>query len=627
MLAFVLFPTESERFGYAPVSLTGMRFALFLAVPCFLGAQLIPSGSPIPKGANPPVVFLNGYQTSCSSSSFSGTFGNADQVLQAAQLTSVFFDNCSIAGTTSSRPTIEALGAAFGTFLRGLRYTDGTPVTEVHVVAHSMGGLILRSYLAGKADGVPASYAPPLNTGIRKAVFLATPHFGTALAGQLGSDVQTQEMSLGSQFLFDLNTWNQGLDDLRGVDALSVAGTGGTGAESGTISFGSPLDDGVVTLHSASLGFVRPGRTRLVPTCHASISLLFIFGFCSNGATPIAAITDTNNVTGQIVVSFLTGTTNWQSLGQAIEDNGLASALGGINLQVQDAAGTPLAATSGTITSPTGLEAPLGLSSTKQVLFIEIFPASSPRPIQVRTSSSTVNTTQTLPSGTVAPVIVKPGPMVRGVVPAAGPIFPYNVAPGAFVSIYGTNLSGSTLTATAPNYPTTLGDVQVNVNGIAAAIQYISAGQLNIVWPDVAPGITKLTVTTGSGTFTTNVIVQAAVPSVFTLGGATAAAINAVTGAVVSPAAPLRAGVDIVTLFLTGLGSTTRSNGLDYAAIQPSITIGGQTCNVSYAGRSPGFPALDQINCLVPAGLSGDAVPVVVTSNGRAANTVTLKIQ
>src|SRR3954469_11421816 len=200
-----------------------MRLSLFLALPCLLSAQLIPSGSPIPKGPNPPVVFLNGYQPSCSGSSFSGTFGNADQVLQAAQIASVFFDNCAVTSTSSGRPTIEQLGSAFGTFLHGLRYTDGTAVTEVDVVAHSMGGLILRSYLAGKADATPAAYAPPVDTGIRKAVFLATPHFGTALAGLLGNDAQTQEMALGSQFLFDLNTWNGGLDDLRGVDALSIA--------------------------------------------------------------------------------------------------------------------------------------------------------------------------------------------------------------------------------------------------------------------------------------------------------------------------------------------------------------------------------------------------------------------
>ncbi len=539
----------------------------------------------------------------------------------------MFFDNCTITSTTSAKPTIEALGAAFGTFLRGLRYTDGTAVAQVDVVAHSMGGLIVRSYLAGKADATPAAYAPPANIGIRKAIFLATPHFGTALATLLGSDVQTQEMALGSQFLFDLNTWNEGLDDLRGVDALALAGTGGTGVESGTGALGGKLDDGVVTINSASLGFLRAGRTRLVPTCHASVSLLFSFGLCFSTAQPIAAITDATNVTGQIIVSFLAGTADWQSLGQALEEDALALVYGGINLQVQDATGIPLTATGGTITSPTGLDAPLGLSSSKQVLYIEEFPSSSPRPIQIQTSGSPVTTTQTLPPGTEAAVILKPGPVVRGVVPAAGPIFPYNVAPGAFVAIYGTNLAGSTLSAIAPNYPNVLGDVQVSVNGSAIAIQYISPSQLNVIWPDVAPGLTKLTVVAGAGSFTTNVIVQAVVPSVFTLGGTTAAAVNAITGAVVSPTAPLRAGIDVVAIYLTGLGLTTPINGLDYARIQPAVTIDGQPCSISYAGRAPGFPALDQINCSVPPGVLGAAVPVIVTSNGRTANVVTLNIQ
>src|SRR5947209_16390130 len=114
-----------------------MRFALFLALPWLLNAQLIPSGSPIPKGPNPPVVFLNGYQPSCTGSSFSITFGNADQVLQAAEITGVFFDNCAITSPTSGGPPIKSLGAAFGTFLPGLRYTAGTAVTKVDVIAHT----------------------------------------------------------------------------------------------------------------------------------------------------------------------------------------------------------------------------------------------------------------------------------------------------------------------------------------------------------------------------------------------------------------------------------------------------------------------------------------------------------
>jgi uncharacterized protein (TIGR03437 family) len=300
--------------------------------------------------------------------------------------------------------------------------------------------------------------------------------------------------------------------------------------------------------------------------------------------------------------------------------------LGGITLQTQDSTGTPVEA-SATITSPTGLNVSLSKSATSQVLYLDVFPAAGPSPIHVETSGSSVDITQTLLAGSEVPVIVKPGPVIRGAVPAGGPIFPYNVASGSFVAIYGTNLAGSTLTAGGPNYPTALGDVQVTVNDTPAMIQYVSAGQINIVWPDAASGITKLKVATGSGSFTTNVIAEDAVPSIFTLGGETAAALHAITGVVVSDSAPLHAGTDIVSLYLTGLGATTSTNGLDYARIQPTVTIGGQPCNVSYAGRTPGYPGLDQINCSVPAGISGAAVPVVVTSNGRDSNTVTLNIQ
>jgi hypothetical protein len=79
------------------------------------------------------VVFLNGYQLGC-----------ADAVLQAGNPVSVYCDNCSVPKV----PPIETLGAAFGQFLASLRYTNGTPVPMVDVVAHSMGGLIVRRRLS-----------------------------------------------------------------------------------------------------------------------------------------------------------------------------------------------------------------------------------------------------------------------------------------------------------------------------------------------------------------------------------------------------------------------------------------------------------------------------------------------
>jgi pimeloyl-ACP methyl ester carboxylesterase len=226
------------------------------------------------------VVFLNGYESDCGGASFKSAFGIADQVLQASGQVSLFFNYCELPG----RPSIEVMGAAFGALLSGLRYEDGQPLDLVDVVAHSMGGLIVRSYLSGKGSAAGV-FNPPAVTHIRKIVFLATPHFGTGVnIGLPFSNAQVDELTSASRFLFDLATWNQGTDDLRGVDAIAVIGDGGTGRAT-TNGF----DDGVIALTSASLGFYLPGRTRVVPFCHVDGGgVISLSGYCGFNALGIA---------------------------------------------------------------------------------------------------------------------------------------------------------------------------------------------------------------------------------------------------------------------------------------------------------------------------------------------------
>lgn len=601
---------------------------VLIALPGFLAAQLISNPQAIPKTANPPVVFINGYQSSCAGTDFASTFGAADKVLQASGLVSVFFNNCSVGGEGPLRPSLEAEGAAFGQFLAGLKYADGSAVPQVDVVVHSMGGLILRSYLSGKKDG-NAGFVPPANVLVRKAVFIGTSHFGTAVAGFLGvgsgADVQTQELALGSQFLFDLNTWNQGSDDLRGIDAIAIAGNGGTGRESGVPSF----DDGVVALTSASLGFYRQGRTRIVPDCHTASSLLVIAGFCASSTPLINDInTSPSNPISQILTSFLTGTTAWQSVGIAAESLAGLNTTGGLLLQLRDKTDVPIQIIGGTVTSSTPTVAVT--ANGAGVGFAEAISAAQRTDLSIRPLSGAVVTASVnLEAGTTSAQIVKPGPTIlpRGVIPAAGPApFPYDVAPGAYVSIYGSNLASATQGSSIP-YPTQIGDVQVLVGTTPAQIVFVSAGQINFVYPTVGVGLTKLTVKNANGQNTVNVRVAPTTPSIFLLDAAgRAAARNAITSTVVSTSAPLQAD-DFLSLYLTGLGATTVKDTLEYATAVPVITIGGQAVAVTYAGRSPGFAGLDQINCKIPAGITGAAVPVVVTTSGRTSNTAFIAIQ
>jgi uncharacterized protein (TIGR03437 family) len=587
-----------------------MRLAALYVFPFIASAQLVAPNS-VPIGSI-PVVFLNGYQFGCTGGSgFSSNFGSADTVLQASKLTTLFFDNCSVMPSGS---TIETLATAFGKFLGSLSYADGTPVPQVDVVAHSMGGLIVRAYLSGKQDvpaGTPATFSPPAAPGIRKAIFLATPHFGTAVASLLGSDTQTKEMSLGSQFLFDLNTWNQGTDDLRGVDALAIAGNGGTGFESSLPGF----DDGVVELTSASIGFARPARTRIVPDCHTADSLVLTFGVCPATAPAINNISDANNVVGKIITSFLTGTSAWTLLGQAVEANAtFGTTTGGLLLGAEDSTGLQQSITTATA-GATALK-------TNALAYNEALPANISLPLQLNLTGSTSRTsTVKLTAGTSTPFIAKPGPSITGVVPAGIAQFPLNVAPGAFVTVYGSSLASAVTQASQP-YPAQLADVQVLVNGTAAPVEYASPTQINFIYPNLPPGLATLTVSNSTGQQTVNVLLAPAVPSIFTSNGLAsgpAAAENASTGAIISSSTPLHAG-DYVALYLTGLGQTPSTT---------TVAVGGQNCagQSFFAGHVPSYMGLDQVNCQIPGGVTGSTVSVVVTTNGRSSNTATLNIQ
>jgi pimeloyl-ACP methyl ester carboxylesterase len=89
----------------------------------------------------------------------------------------------------------------------------------VDVVAHSMGGLLLRQYLSHHPDHP-----------VKRAVFLSTPHFGTNAAKVLTGlanisitsegNIQAQEIQPGSDFLWQLNDLKGA--ELNGVEALNV---------------------------------------------------------------------------------------------------------------------------------------------------------------------------------------------------------------------------------------------------------------------------------------------------------------------------------------------------------------------------------------------------------------------
>ena len=229
--------------------------------------------------------------------------------------------------------------------------------------------------------------------------------------------------------------------------------------------------------------------------------------------------------------------------------------------------------------------------------------------------SSTDTTGYSIDIGIRAPALTGTGVFIQpqGVVNAAS-LSPAGaaIAPGEFMSLFGTGLADSTDSASLP-YPTTLGNTSVTVNGIAAPIAYASANQVNFLVPYGVTGSTATVIAAKSGTASNSVVMplQLTAPGAFSVNGSGTGlgAITHAAGAIVSTSNPARRG-ETITIYAAGLGAVTPTpidgaigSGSTVNAL--AVTIAGQTASVTFAGLSPSYPGLYQINVLIPSNLVG----------------------
>jgi uncharacterized protein (TIGR03437 family) len=196
-----------------------------------------------------------------------------------------------------------------------------------------------------------------------------------------------------------------------------------------------------------------------------------------------------------------------------------------------------------------------------------------------------------------------------------------------FISLYGASMATDSAAAQSLPLPTTLASTQLLAGTTPIGLQFAGPTQINAILPEDATGLVTLNVRSPGGASTINVVIEPAVPAIFTqlgTGSGPASALNAVSGMVITTSNKARAG-DAISLYLTGLGATETRDGLQWAKLQPKVFVGGMEAQILYAGRAPGFAGLDQINFVVPANApSGDTTPLRVESNSRTSNAVTL---
>ncbi len=223
------------------------------------------------------------------------------------------------------------------------------------------------------------------------------------------------------------------------------------------------------------------------------------------------------------------------------------------------------------------------------------------------------------------------------------------VAPDSIASMYGTNLAPITAQASSQPLPLTLGQVTLTVtdsSGVqrSAPLIYVSPSQINFVVPDgVAPGPANFAVANGSTTQTAGAMIQPVVPTLFSanstgsgVAAATAIRTQAANPQLQSPvpvfqctsagcvSVPISLGVDTpVYLTLYGTGIRNRSS-----LANVTVKINNTSVPVQYAGPTPNFTGLDQVNVSLVLSLRGSKeTDVVLMVDGQGSNVVRINIE
>jgi uncharacterized protein (TIGR03437 family) len=208
------------------------------------------------------------------------------------------------------------------------------------------------------------------------------------------------------------------------------------------------------------------------------------------------------------------------------------------------------------------------------------------------------------------------------------------IAPGEIVTIKGSGLGPTagvqfSVDATTGGIGSTLAGTRITFGGFAAPILYTSSTQVNAVVPYEIAGQSQVAVLVsyqGVMSSATTVPVASAAPGVFTsgaTGSGPGAALNQ-DGSLNGPSNPASKG-SYVSMYFTGGGQTNPAGStgsvsgsvLKNLAQQVSVTVGGQTATVTFAGAAPGYvDGLGQLNVVLSASTPSGAQPILITVGG-----------
>ena len=229
-----------------------------------------------------------------------------------------------------------------------------------------------------------------------------------------------------------------------------------------------------------------------------------------------------------------------------------------------------------------------------------------------------------------APVLAKGG-TVNAFFRTAGAL-----APGTVAEVYGSGLASGIISTGAPPLPTQSNGTFVLVAGTSAPLFYLSDGQLDVQIPsDLTPTqqYMILVSTNGALTLPDQIDLVPLQPGVSSFADGHIIAQH-VDFTLVDASHPAKPGEAIVT-YLLAMGPTNPSvlsgapapsSPLAQVTTRPAVTVDGQDAEVLFAGLTPGFAGLYQINFRVPANVHSGDLTMLVTQNGVASNATKLPV-
>jgi uncharacterized protein (TIGR03437 family) len=233
-----------------------------------------------------------------------------------------------------------------------------------------------------------------------------------------------------------------------------------------------------------------------------------------------------------------------------------------------------------------------------------------------------------------------------GVVNAASGQAGQGLAPGSYISIFGSSLSDVLRTLTTTSLPLSMAGVSISLDGgslsLPGRLSFVSPGQVNVQIPWEFQGLASVKMKVIADGITSAVYpvpLSDYAPAAFEYAnpsgtGLLAAATDA-AGALLRPAHPAARGQTIV-IYANGLGPVdnrpasgepSQSQPLSGTRVTPVVTIGGKTAQVQFSGLTPTYVGLYQLNVVVPPDSPPGIQPLIITANGIPSKSSNLPVQ